>query len=309
MDRGRLDAFADRFAIPERYTDLAEMLERVRPDLLHVVTSPPFRGGVLDVVASARPRAVLEEKPLARTPEEANAWVAGCRAAGTALFVNHQLRYHRPFARVRELLLGGALGRLEFGRGSCRGNLLEQGTHLFDILDFVLDGRPAVWVLAAATGAGGYASTHSAPEHCAGAVCYADDLHVGFECGGPAGTWRQEPIYWFNKGFEFVGERGRAGASTNHGWWAQTESGGLQGESVPYPEEDLRAQAALTETVLGALGDPERHPAYITVARVSFDVVMAAQRSAWLRRRVAPGEAGTADEIAGLRAALAEGAQ
>lgn len=304
VDVTRLETFAQRFAIPEKYTNLTEMLARVQPDLVHVVTSPPFRPAVLETLLAARPRAVLVEKPLARRPQECDAWVDGCRSAGIALFVNHQLRYHSPFIRVRELLMGGALGRLEFGRGSCRGNLLEQGTHLFDILDFVLQGRPAEWVLAQVEGGAGYGQPHSAPDYCAGAVCYADGLHVGFECGAAAGTWRQEPVYWFNKGFEFVGERGRAGASTNHGWWAQTESGGLQGEVVPYPAEDLRAQAALTESILEAIGDPEGHPAYATTARVSIDLVMAAQRSAALRRRVDPHERATDAEITSLRAEL-----
>jgi predicted dehydrogenase len=254
VDTARLHAFAERFSVPERYTDLGEMLARVRPDLLHVVTAPPFRPGVLAVLLAARPRAVLVEKPLARRPEEARAWIEGCQSAGIALFVNHQLRYHRPFIHVRQLLASGTLGRLEFGRGSCRGNLLEQGTHLFDLLDFVLSGLPVEWIMAQAEGAAGYAAPHSAPDYCAGVVCYRGGLHVGFECGGPAGTWRQEAVYWFNKGLEFVGERGRAGASTNHGWWAQTEGEGLQGESVPYPAEDRRAQAELTDSVLASLG-------------------------------------------------------
>ena len=303
LDPVRLDAFATRFGVPERYTDLTEMLRGVRPDLLHVVTAPPYRPAVLDVLLRERPRAVLAEKPLARLPEEGAAWIEGCGRAGVALFLNHQLRYHRPFLRVRELVQSGALGRIEFGRGSCRGNLLEQGTHLFDLLSFLFGDAPVTWVLAQAEGAKGYASAHSAPDYCAGIACFPGEVHVAFECGSPAGTWRQEPTYWLNKGFELVGERGRAGASTNHGWWAQTERG-LEGEAAAYAPEDLRAQARLTQTVLEALDRPETHPAHAMTARISFDLVMAAQRSALLRRRVDPRGPGRDAEVAALRAAL-----
>lgn len=308
MNAERLDAFATRFSIPERFADLEAMISSVRPDLLHVVASPAFRPAILQTVLRARPRALLVEKPLAMRPGEAAAWIEGCRDAGVALFVNHQLRYHRPFIRVAEILRSGALGRLEFARGSCRGNLLEQGTHLFDLLLMMTGDAMPEWIFAQAEGAGGYAGSHSAPDYCAGAACFPGGLHLGFECGSAAGTWRQEPQYWWNKGFEFVGERGRAGASTNHGWWAQTEAG-LQGESVGYAEEDLRAQMMLTESILLSLDHPERHQAHASTARLSLDLVLAAQRSAFLRRRVDPREPMLDAEIEGLRSALGEAAR
>ncbi len=307
IDAARREAFAARFGPQRCFSDPAEMVRAIRPDLLHVVVSPPFRPAILDVVLRERPRAVLVEKPLARSPEEGRAWIEGCARAGVALFVNHQLRYHRPFERLRAAVASGDLGRIEFGRASCRGNLLEQGTHLFDMVCSCLGDRPAEAVIAQAEGAAGYGGNHPAPSYAAGVAVFPADLHVAFECGSPAGSWRQEPSYWWNKGLEFVGTRGRAGASTNHGWWRQTEAGGLVEEPFGYAEEDLIAQARLTETVLGALGDPERHPAHASTARLSFELVMAAMRSAALRRRVDPAEAGPDADQAALRAALERG--
>lgn len=306
LDPSRLEPFAARFSVPGRFGELTEMLRSVRPDLLHVVAAPRFRAEVLRVVLRERPRAVLVEKPLAQRPEELAAWVDGCREAGVALFVNHQLRYHRPFARVREFVRTGALGRLRFARASCRGNLLEQGTHLFDLLGFLFDDGPVSWVLAQVEGAAGYAGSHSAPDYCAGVACFPGGVHVGFECGSPAGTWCAEPVYWWNKGFELVGEAGRAGASTHHGWWAQTAAG-AQGEVVPYPEEDRRAQTALTQSILESLDQPEAHQAFAATARRSLDLVLAAQRSALLRRRVDPAAPAGPGEIEALRAALEAG--
>jgi predicted dehydrogenase len=305
VDAARRERFAARFGIREAFADLSAMLEQVRPDLLHVVTSPRFRPAVLEAVRRGRPRAVLVEKPLARTPGEAREWVEGLAALGIPLFVNHQLRFHGPFARVRALLQEGAIGELAFGRASCRGNLLEQGTHLFDLLSFCFDDVPAAWVFAQAEGAEGFAGDHPAPAYAAGVVVFPGDVHVAFECGAPAGTWRREPNYWLNKGLEFVGTRGRVGASTNHGWWLETWDGRREGEEVPYGEEDLRAEARLIESVLTSLDRPEAHPSRAEIACRSFDLVMAVQRSALHRRRVDPRQATQDAELAALREALA----
>lgn len=309
MDEARLGTFAARFGIGGRYTDLATMLREVQPDLLHVVTRPSFRPAVLETILRERPGAVLVEKPVGHRPSEGWAWIDGCRAAGIALFVNHQLRFHRPFERLREIVQSGALGPLAFGRVSSRSDILDQGTHVLDMVDFVLAGMPATWVLAQAEGAEGYAQGRDCPDYVAGAVCYGEDeFHFALECGAPAGRWRHEPRHFWNKGLEIVGERGRAGASSNHGWWAQTVDGGLEGESVPYGPEDLHAQAALTASVLRALGDkPEAHRAHAAQAQASFELIMAAQRSALLRRRVDPRERFGDDVLRTLRATLEAG--
>lgn len=305
MDEKRLEAFSARFGIAGRYTDLSAMLRDVRPDLLHVVTRPSFRPAVLETILRERPRAVLVEKPVGHRPSEGWAWIDGCREAGIPLFVNHQLRFHRPFERLRDIVQSGALGRLEFGRVSSRSDVLDQGTHVFDMVGFVLDRMPATWIIAQADGAEGYPKGRDCPDYMAGAICYGDELHFGFECGAPAGRWRQEPQHFWNKGLEVVGERGRAGASSNHGWWAQTAEGGLQGEAIPYGPEDLHAQAALTESVLRSLSErPETHRSHAASAQASFELIVAAQRSALLRRRVDPRERFGDEVLEDLRLAL-----
>ena len=40
MNEERLNTFGDDFGISSRYTDLDEMLEKEKPDVLHIVTSP-----------------------------------------------------------------------------------------------------------------------------------------------------------------------------------------------------------------------------------------------------------------------------
>ena len=44
MNEELLNSFGDDFGISSRYTDLDEMLEKEKPDVLHIVTAPVLRG-------------------------------------------------------------------------------------------------------------------------------------------------------------------------------------------------------------------------------------------------------------------------
>ena len=44
MNEERLNEFGDEFDISSRYTDLDAMLEKEKPDVLHIVTAPVLRG-------------------------------------------------------------------------------------------------------------------------------------------------------------------------------------------------------------------------------------------------------------------------
>src|SRR5207249_11871848 len=98
-------------------------------------------------------------------PSAGSASLHTCRRAESPIFINHQLRHHHPFQRVREAMLGGESGELGGLRGSSKGRLLEQGTHLLDLLSFLQDDVPARSLLARAEGAAAFRSSHPSPEN------------------------------------------------------------------------------------------------------------------------------------------------
>ena len=67
LDEGRLHAFGDDYGIgPEhRYTDMDEMLEAEGPDLLHIVTLPTIRVGLMTAASDHGVPVVIVEKPIA----------------------------------------------------------------------------------------------------------------------------------------------------------------------------------------------------------------------------------------------------
>jgi len=327
LDHVRLHTFGDRFDIARdaRYDDLGRLLEHVRPDVLHVVAVPRFRWSIVEVALRHPPRALIIDKPLAHRPDEGHRILDACAAGGVHVFVNHQLRFHTPWRLVRSLLAEGAVGPIRHVRASCRGHLLEQGTHLFDLLAFLFPAasawearppavagagaaaasaeRPATWVLAQASDPDGFDKPHSGPGYACGELVLAPDWHVAFACGPDAPAWPGEDRFWLQFGIEVTGRDGRLGASLNHGWWLQTAARRDGGQFLYYAE-DLLAQARFTEGVLRMLDDPSEHPNNAQRSQVSFDLVMAAHKSALVRRRVAPGERVTDRDFDSLRAAL-----
>ena len=82
VDRARADGFAGDTGVPAYY-DAAELLERVRPDVVSIVTKPEGRADLACLCAGRGVRGIVAEKPMAITLEEADRMVAACDRAGT----------------------------------------------------------------------------------------------------------------------------------------------------------------------------------------------------------------------------------
>ena len=77
LDEGRAQALADEFGLSRATigTDLGEMLEAQKPDIVFDVVVPPARSDVVTAALAER-RHVLSEKPMAASMDEARALIA-----------------------------------------------------------------------------------------------------------------------------------------------------------------------------------------------------------------------------------------
>ncbi len=146
---GKLQEFADRWAIPGRYGDVEEMLRLESLDLVSICTKDDQHVGPLLSTAAARPKGIFCEKPLATTLSEVDSILEACRAGGIKLSVSHSMRFEKNYVHARELAAGGELGALReihfvgYGMaGDMRGLLHED--HCIDFLRFCA-GEPE-WV-------------------------------------------------------------------------------------------------------------------------------------------------------------------
>lgn len=144
-----LAAAAKRLGVDRAYADYREMLDRERPDIVAISQRWIDRHAEMAVAAAERGIHIFIEKPLCRSPAEADAILAACEKSGARLAIAHPTRYSPRVEAVRRLIAEGKLGRvLEYrlrGKEDQRGgaeDLWVLGTHMLDLLH-ALAGRPA----------------------------------------------------------------------------------------------------------------------------------------------------------------------
>jgi len=112
-DPRRAHAFAEAWGVPAVFSSHEEMLHAGGLDAV-IVATPDFthRDPVCHSLEAGLP--VLCEKPLATSLRDADAIVAAVRATGSVLMVNFGNRHRANARRVRDLVLAGHLGRVEY---------------------------------------------------------------------------------------------------------------------------------------------------------------------------------------------------
>jgi predicted dehydrogenase len=178
LEEERAAETAEAFGVERVYADYGAMLERERPDVAVITTPSALHSPMTLQAVEAGVRGVYCEKPMAVSLGEGRAMVRACREAGVALAVNHQRRLLPAFVRMRELIAGGAVGRLQLLRGYCAGDALSDATHLVDLVRHLNGDLPVRWV---------FGQVHRRPvaDHGEGAVSGA---RAGWRYGHPVET-------------------------------------------------------------------------------------------------------------------------
>ncbi|MGN6100780.1 MAG: Gfo/Idh/MocA family protein [Devosia sp.] len=131
------------------FTDVGAMLAEARPELVDIATRMDTHAALVTQCALAG-AAMIVQKPLAPTGEEASRIVGTARDAGVFLAVHENFRYQAAMMRVGELLRSGAIGAPNWARiafrtgidvyanqpyfyGEERLVILDLGIHLLDL--------------------------------------------------------------------------------------------------------------------------------------------------------------------------------
>lgn len=140
------------------YGDFLEMLRAERLDVASVLVESGAHARVA-MAAAPHVKALIVEKPMALTLEDADGLIEACDRAGTRLFVVKQNRYNKPVVRLRKALEAGRFGKMVMGTVRvrwCRGQdyydqdkwrgtwkddggvLTNQASHHVDLLQWML---------------------------------------------------------------------------------------------------------------------------------------------------------------------------
>ena len=222
-DSARRSAFAERWSVPAVYADHREMLQREKPDLVCVATPPEAHAAQVIDCAEAGVRGVFCEKPLTPTLREADALIAACAAHGAALQVNHTRRGDPYLRRARDLIGAGEIGEVLSVVATWSGRLFLSGTHLFDLINFLLGDRPTAWVVGQTEGSA--------------ATMIVNPTQRGQDLGGTAYLTYDDGVTAFFNGrvgnvtlqMEVFGTRGRLLLDDHEAQlWGARETGGFR---------------------------------------------------------------------------------
>ena len=202
-------ALAGRTNVAGR-SSLGAVLDEIEADVALLCTPPKGRQAQIEA-ACAGGLAILAEKPLADSVEEAEAWVASAEAVGVPLTVGLNFRYLAVTRALKELFADGRLGAPEFGRftyerwrdGRRAGlnkyplhmphpMLWEQSIHHFDLMRFVYEAEPAA--IAARTFNPSWSMYHG-DANVSALISFTGGIEVSYQ-----GTWAGN---WGTMGFEW----------------------------------------------------------------------------------------------------------
>ncbi|MBM3946872.1 MAG: Gfo/Idh/MocA family oxidoreductase [SAR202 cluster bacterium] len=136
-DAAALQRAGHLWNVEHLYRDAAALLKSERPDIVSICTPDATHADILRLTFDASVPAVLCEKPLATTLEEARALAAEAEGTGTVLAVNYQRRYDPMHRRVRDAIQSGTIGEVRHVTGWYTKGIVHNGTHLLDTLRFL----------------------------------------------------------------------------------------------------------------------------------------------------------------------------
>jgi predicted dehydrogenase len=137
--------FSRRWNCGEVFTDVYELLDGASPDILHVATPPSTHLQMVEAALGSSVRLIICEKPLALSVDDAARIAEHHRQHAVKIMTNHERRYSVDYLRVKDLIEESTLGELLSVNGSiymgqrrpASQMLLDDGTHLIDILSFL----------------------------------------------------------------------------------------------------------------------------------------------------------------------------
>ncbi len=147
IDAERRNVFSSRWNCAV-YSDAGNMLETVKPQILHIATHPDSHYQYCALAEKYKIPVAVCEKPLADTLHQAKKIAAIHDRGITKIITNHERRYSDDYQKAKEIIHRGELGEVASIRGTLYMGktrrlldvLWHDGTHLADAIMFLGDG-------------------------------------------------------------------------------------------------------------------------------------------------------------------------
>lgn len=134
----RREAFMRTWSIPMGYRNLEEVPAISHFDIVSICSPTAAHSQQVDAALALRPRLIFCEKPVTLHVHDTETCIAQCDAAGVLLAVNHTRRWAPDIINLRERLAAGELGTVRSVSGLYNKGILNNGSHLIDLLHYLI---------------------------------------------------------------------------------------------------------------------------------------------------------------------------
>jgi predicted dehydrogenase len=139
--------FGDRYGIEKRYADAREMMDEESLDVVSICTWHKLHAPLTIAACARRPKAILCEKPMAVNMGECDEMMIAARRNDVKLAIAHQRRFNPVWTDARNLVAEGAIGDVRHVHCSGSQGLLNDCSHMFDFMRYVMSDPAPEWVL------------------------------------------------------------------------------------------------------------------------------------------------------------------
>ncbi len=286
MNEERLNSFGDDFGVETRYTDMVEMIEKEKPDLLHIVTPPTIRYSLMKIAADLGVPAVIVEKPIALQSED-YIEIRTLLDAETKFIVNTQLHFHPNNLTLGAAVRGGEIGEIRFVDASARSTPIDQGPHVLELVSSYLGLIAPTQVFGQVSGGEHMGGSQPSPQHGSAAVTYEGGIRaqVTFGTASAPRIWDSDSTVMHKR----IAVYGTEGWTHWYmaGWEKFTQGGGYESGSHGYGEQDVLGQAGLTDAIFDWIEDESvGHATSLSNSLNEFGIILGMYTSALRREPV-----------------------
>ncbi|HGJ67186.1 TPA: Gfo/Idh/MocA family oxidoreductase [bacterium] len=281
LDAERREKFAKDLNLEKSYENYNEMLKKESLDIVSVCTWPKGHCDAVIQSAKAGCKGIMCEKPMATNLYEADQMLSACRDNNTRLAIGHHHRFDPQLVKAKELIKERAVGEITLLWGHCSLDLMNNGSHVVDMINFLNDDQPAEWVMGQIdirNKRQGYVNHPDmyAEDMAMGRICYKNGVRATVELGEFA------PQNWQ---FHIIGSDGIIDVNLPDGTPLRMMSKDTNGWVLPKLDPcDPREEEMLE--LIKAIEEKREHISSGQIGRNGLEIIMAIFESSRNRRLV-----------------------
>ena len=146
-DDKRCEKFMEAWQIPAGFRSIDELLHSDHKiDVVSICSTTSSHAHDLEIALRLKPKLIFCEKPVTTSLADARRLVAECRDAKIPLGVNYTRRWDPDVVKLRLEILSGKWGELRSVIGLYNKGILNNGSHMIDLLHFLIGAMDTIKV-------------------------------------------------------------------------------------------------------------------------------------------------------------------